>query len=38
MTQDFSAAQALSDDIEHVFEGRREVEALLASGGPGDDT
>ena len=28
-----SAAQALSDDIEHALEGRREVEALLEPGG-----
>lgn len=30
-----SAAQALSDDIEHALEGRREVEALLEPGGNG---
>ena len=33
MTQDLTAAQALSDDIEHALEGRREVEALLEPGG-----
>jgi hypothetical protein len=30
MTQDLSAAQALSVDIGHVLEGRQEVEKLLA--------
>ena len=35
MTQDLSAAQALSVDIGHVLEGRQEVEKLLAGGRPG---
>jgi len=32
MTQDLSAARALSDDLEHLHEGTREVEALLGKG------
>ena len=37
MTQDLGAAQALSEDIEHLLEGRQEIEALLAPGGSRDD-
>ncbi|MEE2898829.1 MAG: hypothetical protein VX815_10230, partial [Gemmatimonadota bacterium] len=35
MTQDLTAARALSVDIEHVLHGKREVARLLASGGDG---
>jgi serine/threonine-protein kinase len=35
MTQDLTAARALSVDIEHMLHGKREVARLLASGGDG---